>query len=144
MAKSALIFWGGWEGHTPERSAAIVKAMLENNGFTVRMEAGTSCLTDPALGKLDLIVPVITMTTIQKDELQNLTQAVRQPRLRARLTRSSARRVFPIPGSPASISTDGRPCDSASSRSSNTARCASRPTISPGASGTVLCSIATR
>ena len=78
MAKSALIFWGGWEGHTPERSATIIKAMLENNGFSVRMEAGTSCLTDSAMDKLDLIVPVITMTTIQKDELQNLTQAVRQ------------------------------------------------------------------
>ena len=78
MSKSALIFWGGWEGHTPERSALIVKSMLEGNGFFVRLEAGTSCLADPDLGKLDLIVPVITMTTIEKPELENLTKAVRE------------------------------------------------------------------
>ncbi len=77
MTKSALIFWGGWEGHTPERSANLVKAMLERNGFSVRLEAGTKVLTDPELGKLDLIVPVVTMTTIEKPELQGLLEAVR-------------------------------------------------------------------
>ena len=28
MAKKALIFWGGWDGHTPDRSAEIARAML--------------------------------------------------------------------------------------------------------------------
>lgn len=42
------------------------------------MENGTSCLADPGLGKLDLIVPVITMTTMHKPELQNLTKVVRE------------------------------------------------------------------
>jgi type 1 glutamine amidotransferase len=76
--KSALIFWGGWEGHTPERSASIVKTMLEKNGFSVRMDQGTDSLADPTISKHDLIVPMITMTTIQKAEVDNLCAAVRQ------------------------------------------------------------------
>lgn len=31
MAKKALIAWGGWEGHTPQRSATVVRDMLERN-----------------------------------------------------------------------------------------------------------------
>ena len=77
MSKSVLIFWGGWEGHTPERSANLVKAMLERNDFTVRLEAGTKVLTELELGKFDLIVPVVTMSTIEKPELKGLLEAVR-------------------------------------------------------------------
>ena len=29
MPKKALIAWGGWEGHTPERSANVIRALLE-------------------------------------------------------------------------------------------------------------------
>ena len=78
MSKTALIFWGGWEGHTPERSATIVKNMLTEHGFDVHLEPGTSCLADPKISEFDLIVPVITMSTIEKPELENLTRAVRQ------------------------------------------------------------------
>lgn len=75
--KNALIFWGGWDGHTPERSTAIVKEMLEQHGFQVRVEAGTTCLTDANIHDLSLIVPMITMSTIQKAELENLCAAVK-------------------------------------------------------------------
>jgi len=78
MSKTALIFWGGWEGHTPERSAAIVKDILTGHGFDVHLEPGTSVLADPKISEFDLIVPVITMSTIEKPELENLTRAVRQ------------------------------------------------------------------
>ncbi len=77
MHKKALIFWGGWEGHTPERSANVVNDILSDNGFDVRIEQGTSALADPAIDDLDLIVPVVTMSTIEKPELDNLTRAVR-------------------------------------------------------------------
>ena len=76
MNKTALVFWGGWEGHTPARSADIVKEMLTGHGFDVRLEQGTSALADPQISKLDLIVPVITMSTIEKEELKNLVAAV--------------------------------------------------------------------
>ena len=41
MSKAALIFWGGWEGHTPARSADIVKELLTGHGFDVTLEQGT-------------------------------------------------------------------------------------------------------
>jgi uncharacterized protein len=75
--RKALIAWGGWEGHTPERSANIIREMLERNGFEVRIGQGSAMFADPDLGKFDLIVPVITMSTIEKAEVQNLTQAIR-------------------------------------------------------------------
>jgi uncharacterized protein len=75
--KTALIVWGGWEGHTPERSAGVVRGMLERNGFDVRVENSTSAYADPAIAKLDLIVPMITMSTIEKEEVENLCAAVK-------------------------------------------------------------------
>jgi type 1 glutamine amidotransferase len=77
MGRTALIFWGGWEGHTPARSAAVVKELLTGHGFDARLEEGTQVLADPGISQLDLIVPVITMSTIGKPELENLTAAVR-------------------------------------------------------------------
>lgn len=77
MSKKALIAWGGWEGHTPERSAGIVRNMLERHGFAVALSQGTALFANPELASYDLIVPMITMSTIEKPELQNLTAAVR-------------------------------------------------------------------
>ena len=77
MSKSALIVWGGWEGHTPERSARIVGELLEGHGFDVAIEATTEAFADAALGELDLIVPAITMSRIEREELTNLLAAVR-------------------------------------------------------------------
>ena len=77
MGRTALIFWGGWEGHTPARSANVVKELLTGHGFDVRLAEGTSVLADPGISQLDLIVPVMTMSTIGKPELENLTAAVR-------------------------------------------------------------------
>jgi uncharacterized protein len=75
--KQALICWGGWEGHTPERSTAIAREILEAHGFHVQVEHGTKTFADPALHDLSLIVPMITMSTIEKGEVENLCAAVR-------------------------------------------------------------------
>lgn len=77
MTKSALIVWGGWDGHTPEQSARIVGAMLEEHGFAVDIEPTTEAFADEGLSKYDLIVPAITMSRIEKEELTNLLAAVR-------------------------------------------------------------------
>ncbi len=77
MTKSALIVWGGWEGHTPEQSARLVGEMLEKQGFRVAIEATTEAFADEGLGQYDLIVPAITMSRIEKEELTNLLAAVR-------------------------------------------------------------------
>lgn len=75
--REALIVWGGWSGHEPEQCAVIIAGMLEEDGFSVRMETSTSAFADPNLGKLSLIVPIFTMSKIEKDEVANLSQAVR-------------------------------------------------------------------
>jgi type 1 glutamine amidotransferase len=75
--KKALIVWGGWHGHEPEQGAQIVRDILQNNGFEVRVETQTAAFADPALAQLDLIVPIYTMSKIEKEECANLTAAVR-------------------------------------------------------------------
>ena len=75
--RKALIVWGGWSGHEPEQGAAIVKAMLEAEGFETKLATSTAAFADPALGQLALIVPIYTMAKIEKDELANLERAVR-------------------------------------------------------------------
>ncbi len=74
--KEALIVWGGWDGHTPERGAGIVADMLRGHGFEVYIENTTEAFADPALKDLSLIVPIYTMSTIEREELTNLCQAV--------------------------------------------------------------------
>ncbi len=75
--REALIVWGGWHGHEPEQCAAIVSSMLGDHGFKVRVESSTRAFADPALAGLSLVVPIFTMAKIEKDEVANLSQAVR-------------------------------------------------------------------
>jgi len=72
----ALIVWGGWSGHEPELCAKIIEDMLEGDGFKVHVEATTEAFADPSISELSLIVPIITMSKIEKEEVQNLTKAV--------------------------------------------------------------------
>jgi len=73
-----MIVWGGWSGHEPDQGARIVSEMLQAHGFKVRVETSTQAFADPAIAELSLIVPIITMAKIEKDELANLTGAVRE------------------------------------------------------------------
>jgi len=75
--REAMIVWGGWSGHEPDQGAKIVSDMLTEHGFKVRVETSTRAFADPAIADLSLIVPIITMAKIEKDELSNLTGAVR-------------------------------------------------------------------
>ena len=76
--REAMIVWGGWMGHEPDQAAKIVSDMLTEHGFKVRVETSTKAFADPAIADLSLIVPIITMAKIEKDELANLTSAVRE------------------------------------------------------------------
>jgi len=76
-SKTALIVWGGWDGHTPEQSAGIARDILATHNFAVTVESSTKAFADPNLNGFDLIVPVITMSTIEEAELQQLISAVR-------------------------------------------------------------------
>lgn len=72
----AMIVWGGWEGHEPEACAAIYKKWLHEDGFSVRVETDTAAFADPAIHDLSLIIPIFTMSSIEKEEALNLCKAV--------------------------------------------------------------------
>lgn len=74
--REALIVWGGWSGHEPEQGANIIAGMLEEEGFKVYLENSTEAFADPAIADMSLIVPIYTMSKIEKEELLNLTKAV--------------------------------------------------------------------
>ncbi len=77
MTKTALIVWGGWDGHTPEQSANLVAGLLRQHGFVVDIESTTEAFADEGLGKYDLIIPAVTMSRIEREELKNLLATVR-------------------------------------------------------------------
>ena len=52
-------------------------AMLQEAGFKTYMENTTEAFADPGIAELSLIVPIFTMSKIEKEELDNLTRAVR-------------------------------------------------------------------
>ena len=74
--REALIVWGGWSGHEPEQGANLIGAMLEEEGFKVYIETSTEAFADPAIHDMSLIVPIYTMSKIEKEEVDNLTKAV--------------------------------------------------------------------
>ncbi len=68
---------GGWEGHTPEKSADVFQPLLEEAGFTVRRETTLDAYLDTDLMKsLDLIVPIWTQDQITNEQLEGLQSAV--------------------------------------------------------------------
>ncbi|MGV8954333.1 MAG: ThuA domain-containing protein [Cypionkella sp.] len=73
----ALITWGGWDGHEPDKVAALFADMLRAEGMTVKVSDSLSCFDDAArLRALDLIVPVWTMSEITKAQSDNVAAAV--------------------------------------------------------------------
>jgi type 1 glutamine amidotransferase len=75
--RKAMIVWGGWAGHDPDLCASIMRGWLKQEGFDVRVETSTSAFADPAIHELSLIVPIFTMSKIEKEEAANLCAAVR-------------------------------------------------------------------
>jgi type 1 glutamine amidotransferase len=67
--REALIVWGGWNGHEPEKGARIVAAMLEEQGFTVYVENTTEAFADPGIADMRVFVPIVTMSKIEKEEV---------------------------------------------------------------------------
>jgi len=77
MTRTALVTWGGWDGHEPDRVAAIFAGWLREAGMTVEVTDTLACFADPErLARTDLIVPVWTMSRIGKDEAENVAAAV--------------------------------------------------------------------
>jgi type 1 glutamine amidotransferase len=76
--KSALIVWGGWEGHEPHQGAERFASFLEAQGYAVDVSDTLDAYLNAAhLQALDLIVPIWTMGTITAEQERGLLSAVR-------------------------------------------------------------------
>lgn len=75
--KSALIVWGGWQGHEPWQGAALFAPFLEEQGYEVEIATTLDVYRDNAkMHVLDLIVPIWTMGTITEKQEKGLLMAV--------------------------------------------------------------------
>jgi type 1 glutamine amidotransferase len=77
MMPEALIVYGGWEGHDPEGVSNLLGRVLQASGVEVTRSADLDVFTQMDLNRFDLIVPVWTMESMAKDQLQALLEAVR-------------------------------------------------------------------
>ncbi|WP_395821219.1 ThuA domain-containing protein [Devosia sp.] len=74
--RSALIVWGGWNGHDPEECAAIYRRWLHEDGFSVRVETDPEVFLEAEIKNLSLIIPCTTMSTISREAATNLAAAI--------------------------------------------------------------------
>ncbi|WP_373636709.1 ThuA domain-containing protein [Yoonia sp. BS5-3] len=70
----ALIVWGGWDGHEPQKVAALFQSMLDGD---VTVTDTLECFDDAeTLKTYDLIIPVWTDGTISREAASNVAEAV--------------------------------------------------------------------
>lgn len=74
MAKSALVVWGGLELHEPEKGAAVVRGLLEAEGFAVTASPDYTALARAA--EFDLVVPQITGGELDRESSIAFVNAV--------------------------------------------------------------------
>jgi uncharacterized protein len=75
---SALMVYGGWEGHEPRQCVDVFAPILRRHGFDVHLADTLDAYLDAdRLNSLDLIVPVWTMGTITKEQEAGLLEAVK-------------------------------------------------------------------
>ncbi len=77
MKKSALIVWGGWDGHQPKEVSELFRDILTAEQFEVEISDTMDSFADgERLKTLDLIIPVITMSKIDHKHTENISEAV--------------------------------------------------------------------
>lgn len=75
--KKALIFYGGYEAHTPFETAKVFEGMLKQEGYTVVMSDSMDVLNNyDDIADVDLFVPVWTMGQITTQQVLNISKAV--------------------------------------------------------------------
>jgi type 1 glutamine amidotransferase len=78
VAKRALIVWGGWDGHEPQRVGEVFRNVLVQEGFEVEVSDTLDAFADaPKLMGLSLIVPVWTMGKITQEQVRPVLDAVK-------------------------------------------------------------------
>ena len=78
MTKKALFVWGGWDGHEPKQCVDLFAPLLVEAGYEVMISDTLQSYTDADLMRsLDLIVQVVTMSTITSDQQRGLLGAIK-------------------------------------------------------------------
>jgi type 1 glutamine amidotransferase len=76
-SKLAVVVRGGWDGHSPVEATNLFIPHLESNGFEVRIFDSPAPYADAALmAQTALIVQCNTMSTIERDQVRGLKQAI--------------------------------------------------------------------
>jgi uncharacterized protein len=78
MAKTALIVWGGWEGHEPETVTNIFAGILRDKGYQVDVENSREVFLDAErLAATDLIIPNSSVEKITSEQVNGLLAAIK-------------------------------------------------------------------
>ncbi len=78
MKPRVLIFWGGWDGHQPEKMAILLAAELARHGLEPQIESTLDVLNDiEALKSYKLISPCWTMGQLTERQDKALQEAVK-------------------------------------------------------------------
>jgi len=78
--KSALMVWGGWDGHEPKQCLDIFAPWLEKQGFAVEVsDTLDAYLDEDNLNSKDLIVQAVTMSpeNEESERIEGLCKAVK-------------------------------------------------------------------
>lgn len=74
----ALFVWGGWHGHEPAKCRNIFVPWLREQGFDVRVDSTMDVYSDSIfMASLDLIVQIMTMSEISKEQEKGLLTAIK-------------------------------------------------------------------
>jgi hypothetical protein len=78
MAHSALIVWGGWDGHEPEKVARLFEQILLGEGFEVEVANTLDAFADEEnVLRQSLLVPIFTMSEISGPQRDPVLKAVK-------------------------------------------------------------------
>lgn len=76
--KTALMVWGGWDGHEPKQCVDIFAPFLTEQGYDVRISDTLDVYLDADyMASLSLVVPVWTMGEITGEQETGLLSAIR-------------------------------------------------------------------
>ena len=76
--KKAMVTWGGWQGHEPQKCAEIFYAVLQAEGYDAEIYDTLDIYLDAdKMAGYDLVVPMWTMSTITKEQEQGLLQTIK-------------------------------------------------------------------
>ncbi len=76
--KSALMVWGGWDGHEPEQCVQRFVPFLESEGYLVEVSDTLDVFADTdKMNALDLVTPCWTMGQLSPEQEKGLLEAVR-------------------------------------------------------------------